>query len=96
MAETKAETKMHVTVEQLEQALQEYEMLLPAEITEVFRTMLCVPPFAMKVTPALQQAVSIAKSPLTPHEVFHASGLPAFLMGLLVGIGQREKPRIIA
>jgi hypothetical protein len=49
----------------------------------------------MRVTPALQQAVATAKLPLTAHDVYHAAALPAFLIGLLAGIGQQEKPRII-
>jgi hypothetical protein len=50
----------------------------------------------MKIAQALQQAMLDAqKGILGKDRVLDAAVLPAFLIGLLVGIGQSEKPRII-
>ena len=95
MAETKTE-KIEITVEQLTQAVRDYEMLLPSEIAAAYQKMLSVPAAGMKIAQALQQAMLDAqKGILSRDRVLDAAVLPAFLIGLLVGIGQQEKPRII-
>lgn len=97
MAETKIEhQKIEVTVEQLTQAVRDYEMLLPSEIAAAYQQMLSVPAAGMKIAQALQQAAFDAqKGILSRDRVLDAAVLPAFLIGLLVGKAQEEKPRII-
>jgi hypothetical protein len=97
MAETKTENqKIQITVEQLQQAVQDYEMLLPSEVAEAYQTMLQVPSAGLKIAQALQQAMLDAqKGILSRNRVLDAAVLPAFLIGFLTGIGQQTKSRII-
>ena len=97
MAETKTENwKIAITVEQLQQAVLDYEILLPTEVAEAYQTMLQVPAAGLKIAQALQQAMFDASMGILSRDrVLDAAVLPAFLIGLLVGKAQAEKPRII-
>jgi len=95
MAETKSE-KIQISVEELQQAVLDYEMLLPIEVAEAYQTMLQVPSAGMKIAQALQQAMLDAQRGILPRDrVLDAAVLPAFLIGFFVGIGQQTKSRII-
>jgi hypothetical protein len=97
MAERKTELNINLTVEQLQQAVQNYDLLLPTEVAETYQIMLAVPGLGLKIAQALQQAMlDASKGILTRDRVLDAAVLPAFLIGLLVGIGQQAKSRIIA
>lgn len=96
MEKPKESVALQITVEQLTKAVQDYEMLLPSEIAEAYQTMLQVPSAGLRIAQALQQAVlDSQRGALSKDRVLDAAVLPAFLIGLLVGIGQQNKSRII-
>jgi hypothetical protein len=81
---------VQVTVEQLTQAVEDYEMLLPVEIEAAYRTLLGVPLAGLKIAMALQQAMlDASKGGLPRDRVLDAAVVPAFLLGVLVGMSKK-------
>lgn len=77
---------IRVTVEQLSQAVQDYDMLLPAEVEATYRTLLAVPLAGLKIAQGLQQAMlANVQGKLPQDRVLDAAIIPAFLLGYLVG-----------
>lgn len=77
---------IRVTVEQLTQAVEDYEMLLPSEVEAAYKTLLAVPLAGLKIAQGLQQAMLAATDGTLPQDrVLDAAVVPAFLLGILVG-----------
>lgn len=80
------------TVEELREAVGSYELLLPSEIESAYKTMLEVPQFGIKIAQALQFAAKMAgQGGLGKDRVLDAAVVPAFLVGLLVGLSRKPE-----
>jgi hypothetical protein len=75
-----------VTVEQLRQAVADYDLLLPSEVEKAYQTLLAVPLAGVKIAQGLQQAMLANHQGRLPQDrVLDAAVVPAFLIGVLVG-----------
>lgn len=80
-----------ITIEELKAALETSDLILPVEVSEVYRAMLATPEFGVRVAGALQAAMKAARTPEAKNRVLDAAVLPAFIVGLLVGRGQGKR-----
>ena len=91
--ETKTDLEMTplvVTPKEIKAASALYETLMPGEVTAIYRAMLESPELGLKVALALQQAAVAAQGGTLPKErVLDAALVTEFVIGVLVGRGQR-------
>jgi hypothetical protein len=86
------ETKITVTVEELQEAVTNYDLILRSEVEEVFKVFLAVPGFGQKVAGAMQAAINLAgRDKAKQSQVLNAPVLASFLMGVMVGRGQGRR-----
>jgi hypothetical protein len=86
--------KIEFTVEELTEAVSQYELLTPAEVGMAYEAMLKVPQFGMKLAAALQFAAKMTTAgKMTPDRMLDAAVVPAFLVGMLVGSKQQPVVR---
>jgi len=83
------EPKIDFTTEELQDAVECYNLILPSEVEAAYKQMLTVPAFGARVAQALQMAVKMHMAGKMPQDrVLDAAVLPAFLVGMLVGVGK--------
>ncbi len=89
--EGEREFSISITPEELLEAVGCYDLLLPSEIGQVYEAMVAVPQFGVRVASALQFAAKNAKTPEEKSRILDAAVVPAFLVGMLVGM-MKPKP----
>lgn len=82
------EFSITITPEELLDAVGCYDLLLPTEVSEAYKAMVQVPQFGLRVATALQLAAKKAKTPQEQSRVLDAAVVPAFLVGMLVGMAK--------
>jgi hypothetical protein len=91
----KHDAPIKITVDQLRKAVEAFDLLLPSEIQAAYQAMLLAPELGVRIAQALQGAMVAARKAGKPQgAVLDAAILPAFLVGLLAGIGQQKKPTV--
>jgi hypothetical protein len=80
--------------EDLRASVSNYDSLSLPEIHAAYSAMLEVPEFGLKVAQALQVAAKTAANGKgSPERVLDAAVVPAFLVGLLVGVSSQSRSR---
>ena len=82
------EFSITLTPEELLDAVGCYDLLLPTEVSEAYKIMIQVPQFGGRVALAFQEAARNATTPEAKSRILDAVVLPAFLVGMLVGISK--------
>lgn len=81
--------KIDFTVEELQEAVECYNLLLPSEVEQAYKQLLIVPDFGVRVAQAFQRALKMcADGKLPQNRVLDAAVLPAFLIGQLMGMAK--------
>ena len=90
----KDESKINFTAQQLREAVTAYESLLKSDVEQAYAAMLQVPEFGVKVVQAMEYAAKLVnKGKMDGKRVLDAAVVPAFLIGMLVGLGGSSLPK---
>ena len=92
----KDESKISFTAQQLREAVTSYESLLKPDVEQAYAAMLQVPEFGVKVVQAMEYTAKLVnKGKMDGKRVLDAAVVPAFLIGMLVGLGGSSSPKPI-
>ncbi len=84
---------LEFTPEELKEAVACWDLVLPADAQVIYERMLQVPEFGIRVAMALQNACKLtADGKMSPDRTLDAAILPAFTVGLILGLNRNPQP----